>query len=839
MAYERSGDLADGAAMTATGLAAKVQATQRGYRLASLLSLIVAPLLLVAAGLAMSASLQSVVALRADEEASFERRAQLQRVFSLVQDGETGHRGFMLTGNDAFLEPYGAAMSELMAETTVLDRRMAATPAQARRLRRLKQQIAVKTDLMAQGIALRRREGLPAAAAFVGTGRGKHAMDAIRVTVSEMMRAEQAALAQRQAAAQRREQQTEVLSAVLIALVLFNLLAAALLVRRQNASRDAVLAALEQQSARLEAIFESTLDAVVTLNPSGTIETINSAGERMFGYRRDELVRRDSSLLVDLAPGEGLFLQRLGLDPAAGLGRAREFTGRRADGTTFPAEIALGAMRLPEGVHIVAAIRDISERKAAERLKDEFVSTVSHELRTPLTSIAGSLGLLDAGAAGELPERAKRLTYIAKTSCERLVRLINDLLDIQKISAGKIVFNMRPLDLRSAAERAAEAMSGFAGERRVRVDLSLPAEPLTVVGDLDRLIQILSNLLSNAVKFSPEGGVVALVVETARGKACVSVRDQGPGVPEAFQAALFSRFAQADGSSQRRADGSGLGLAISREIAERHRGHLRLEHSGPDGACFVLELPLGAPVEAGPRAGRVLLCEDDDDCAEVIGEGLALDGFEVVRARTIAEARRALEAGGVDALVLDLHLPDGDGLSLLRRLRADGEHRQLPVVVVTGDALAGMSSLPVADWIVKPVDLVRLRDAVAAAIAGRSDIDILHVDDDADLAEVVRASLAGAGKVRTAGTLAAARRAIQLRRPDLIILDVGLPDGSGLDLLSEMDGAGPQTPVIVYSGQEIDEQMVGQVQAVLTKSRVSFDALANTVKALTHAKETA
>ncbi|WP_374472314.1 CHASE3 domain-containing protein [Phenylobacterium sp.] len=825
--------------MTARGSESQVRALRRGYRTATVLSLVLAPTLVLLVAIVMFASLQGVARLRSEEEVSYERQAQMQRVFSLVQDAETGQRGFVITGAEEFLQPYDTAMSELQQELGELEAGVAGEPAQMARMQRLRQQIARKVDLMASGVAARRYQGLDAATTLVTTGHGKRAMDEIRGTVGEMLAAEAAALRQRQLAAHRRERQAELVSGVLLALVMANLLAAALLVRRQARSREAVLSALEQQSARREAIFESAMDAVVTLNPSGTIETINTAAERLFGYERGELVRRDCSVIVDLAPGEGLFLHRLGAEAGRDLGVAREFTGRRRDGSTFPAEISLGAVKLQDGVYVVATIRDVSERKASERLKDEFVSTVSHELRTPLTSIAGSLGLLDAGAAGELPEKAKRLIYIARTSTDRLVRLINDLLDIQKISTGKIAFDMRPLDLRTVAERAAQDMTGFAGERQVRIELVLPEQPLTVTGDLDRLIQILSNLLSNAVKFSPEGGLVTLTVEQARGRACVRVADQGPGVPEAFQPALFGRFAQADGSSQRSAGGSGLGLAISREIAERHRGALRLAESTEAGASFLLELPLGAEPEARAQECRVLLCEDDDHAAEVITAGLRLDGFQVERARTLATAEEALEKAAFDALVLDLHLPDGHGLSLVRRLREHAEHRRLPVVVVTGDALAGMSSMPVADWIVKPVDLGRLRDSVLAAIAGRRDLDILHVDDDADLAEVARASLAGAGRVRTAATLAAARRAIRARRPDLIILDVGLPDGSGLDLLADLSAEGPQTPVIVYSGQEIDEEMVGRVQAVLTKSRVSFGALADTVRSLTASRENA
>ena len=358
-----------------------------------------------------------------------------------------------------------------------------------------------------------------------------------------------------------------------------------------------------------------------------------------------------------------------------------------------------------------------------------------------------------------------------------------------------------------------------------------------VNGDADRLIQVLNNLLSNAIKFSPAGGTVTLALELRHSSVLARVSDQGPGVPEGFQALLFRKFAQADGSSVRSVGGSGLGLAISREIAERHGGALVLAESSEAGATFQLSLPSAQLDEVGAGRMRLLVCEDDAALAAVIARGLEKDGFAVEIAQSIEAAESALRNRPFDALLLDLHLPDGDGLSLARRLRADPALRGLPIVVMSGDEAGSIAGLPVADWIGKPIDIGRLREVVAGALGGRRPLTILHVDDDRDLTEVVRVALSGAGEVVASSSLGGARAWLARRRPDLVILDVGLPDGSGLDLLPLLGEEGGAPPVIIYSGQEVDADVVRQVEAVLTKSRVSFDALAHTVRSLTRQQE--
>jgi len=808
----------------------------RRYRIARFIALVVAPALVILSALMLLSAMRAVQSSQHEVERSYETRVQIQRVFSLLQDAETGQRGFVITGREDFLEPYDRATGGIQSQLAVLDRLFEDKPDQARRLQTLRTQTDVKMQIMAGAITARRSGEALTAVAYTSSERGKNAMDAIRLTVDAMISAEAGALKKRLAASRGALERARWVTAVLVGLLLGSLAAAALMVRRHNASRQLLMERIQQQAARQAAIFDAAMDGMMTLNPSGSIEAVNLAAERMFGWRNEELTRRDVSLLVDLAPGEGLFLERL----AAGQeGTVREVTGRRRDGSTFDAEIAVGSLKLEDGVHLVAAVRDVTERKASERVKEDFISTVSHELRTPLTSIAGALGLLESGAVGEMPEKAGRLVYIARASSERLVRLINDLLDVEKIASGMVRFDLQPLDLRTAARRAVEGVSAFAAERAIVIRLAAPENPIMVRGDMDRLIQVFTNLLSNAAKFSPDNGVIDMLLKTENGRARVVVRDRGPGVPEAFRASIFGKFAQADSSSAREKGGTGLGLAISKEIVERHHGQIRLVSTTGQGAVFEVELPQATEVARTTDGGlRLLVCEDDPHAAEVLARCLEQDGFTVDHAGSIAAAEAALASGSYAALVLDLTLPDGDGLSLIQRLRVDSRWADMPVVVVTGEDREGREitgGLAIVDWIQKPVDPQRLSQSIRAALPGRTDLRILYVDDDSDLTEVVAAALSGSGRVMTAATQAEGRRRLTKETFDLVVLDIGLPDGSGLDLLADIGAADPRPSVIVYSGQEIEPGLLGRVDAVLTKSRTSFESLVETVRKVTGA----
>ena len=229
--------------------------------------------------------------------------------------------------------------------------------------------------------------------------------------------------------------------------------------------------------------------------------------------------------------------------------------------------------------------------QAQERLKNEFVSTVSHELRTPLTSIRGSLGLLSGGVAGPLPAPVAEMVDIAHKNSERLIRLINDILDLDKMESGRMDLCLETAELAPLLAHAARAHHGYAGEYGVRVELVVDAPGARARVDADRLAQVLANLLSNAIKFSPRGEAVTLRLSRHAGRLRVQVEDRGPGVPDDFRARIFQKFAQADGSDTRKRGGTGLGLSIARALVERLGGTLDFTSAPGAGTTFAFELP--------------------------------------------------------------------------------------------------------------------------------------------------------------------------------------------------------------------------------------------------------
>ncbi len=327
---------------------------------------------------------------------------------------------------------------------------------------------------------------------------------------------------------------------------------------------------------------------------------------------------------------------------------------------------------------------DILQLREYEQLKSDFVSTVSHELRTPLTSMRGALGLVLSGAAGPVSPQGQELLRIANQNTERLIRLINDILDIEKIESGTITVRRDRCDLRAVLESTIAGVHGYAMVHRVRV--TLRAVPTAeVVGDQDRLIQVFTNLISNAIKFSPADGEVVVAVEVENEVARVAVRDQGPGIPAEFQARIFGKFQQAESSSTRRHGGTGLGLAIARAIVERHEGHIHFETAAGAGTTFVVELPCvsrpGIEVNvATVTAPRVLVVDADRDIVQIL-QRLASSLAVLAPAASRDEALRAARATTFDAVIVEPELPGGNGFALVHELRALHDDSHLPVIV--------------------------------------------------------------------------------------------------------------------------------------------------------------
>ncbi len=269
---------------------------------------------------------------------------------------------------------------------------------------------------------------------------------------------------------------------------------------------------------------------------------------------------------------------------------------------------AIGRVHLREGTpyRLSGTFQDITALKKVERLKDEFISIVSHELRTPLTSISGSLGLVAGGVAGPLPEPARNMVEIARRNADRLVRLINDLLDVQKIEAGKLTLHRQPLDLGELVRQSLDVNRPYAERFGVTFVFEGPRDPLPVRGDNDRLHQVMTNLLSNAAKFSPRGAEVRVSVDRVGENARVAVTDRGPGIPAAFRDKIFGKFEQADASVRRKQEGTGLGLNITKSIVDMHGGHIGFETEEGQGTTFFFELPLdGGRIPDVPDRHRI------------------------------------------------------------------------------------------------------------------------------------------------------------------------------------------------------------------------------------------
>ena len=331
---------------------------------------------------------------------------------------------------------------------------------------------------------------------------------------------------------------------------------------------------------------------------------------------------------------------------------------------------------------------DILQLRELEQLKSAFVSTVSHELRTPLTSVRGALGLVLGGAAGETSPKTRELLRIAHQNTERLIRLINDILDIEKLESGQMELRREPCDLGGIVRTTLAALDAYSSEHGVRVELEPPAGPVALRADADRLVQVVTNLVSNAVKFSPRDSVVRVAVAADGPVARLTVADRGPGIPVEFRSRIFGRFQQADDSGSRAHGGTGLGLAIVRSITELHGGTVRFETVVGEGTTFVVELPreLAPPHPAPDRGGDRVLIVDADPGMRRILEALCAPLGEVAAVATPEDGWRIAAEGLVDAVVAD---PAGDpeGLAMLRRLRALPRLDGIPILVFSEQEL--------------------------------------------------------------------------------------------------------------------------------------------------------
>ena len=349
--------------------------------------------------------------------------------------------------------------------------------------------------------------------------------------------------------------------------------------------------ALNKSERRYKMLLETASDAFFLHDLNGKILDVNNEACHSLGYTRDELL---SLSVTDIMNSDAT--GRPNLDwTALKDGEKAQLEGIhiRKDGTTFPVDVSLGAIHVEDSTLLSVIVRDITERKRIERMKDEFISTVSHELRTPLTSIRGALGLITGGAAGETSQQLQELLTIANNNTERLLFLINDILDIQKIESGELEMKTDEIELIPFLKQAIQDNSSYAEQYGVMTSLDYTVDKNIIInGSKDRLMQVMANLLSNAYKFSHANGSVEIsVTENKDNIVRVSVVDYGEGITEEFKPRLFDKFTQQDSSDTRNKGGTGLGLNISKAIIEKHGGVFGFSSNLKKGSTFYFDLP--------------------------------------------------------------------------------------------------------------------------------------------------------------------------------------------------------------------------------------------------------
>jgi len=620
-------------------------------------------------------------------------------------------------------------------------------------------------------------------------------------------------------------------------------------IARDITERNQNIQAQHENETRLAAILDNVLDGIITINEQGSVESFNLSAEHIFGYTEDEVVGRNIKMLMPEpyhSEHDGYLRNYVTTGIKKIIGSGRQVIGRRCDGTTFPMDLAVSEMQLDDKRLFTGIVRDITERVKVERMKSEFISTVSHELRTPLTSIRGSLGLIAGGVAGELPPQAKALVDIAHKNSERLILLVNDILDMEKIEAGKMEFSLASIGLTALLRQALEGNRAYAEQYQVRYELTGDLPELKVNVDANRMQQVLANLLSNAAKFSPSGDAVGVSVKLDGQRVRIAVSDHGSGISEQFRSQIFEKFAQADSSATRNKGGTGLGLSITRAMVEQMGGRIGFDSTPNVLTTFWVEFPVWQetliPEPLARQTGqnrRVLICEDDPDIATLLRLMLEQAGIATDTAHTAAEAKLMLAQKSYAAMTLDLGLPDQSGTALIRELREAQATAGLPIIVVSANAESGRKELGgevfcVADWLNKPIDQGRLVVALKQAMAQFSGTrpQMLHIEDDLDMYRVTNAIVAEFADLDNAPNLLEARRMLKSKRYDLVILDVALPDGSGMELLHDLNSATPPIPVMVFSAQEMGRDDVRQVGASLVKSRTDNAQLLATIKQL-------
>ncbi|HEV3214586.1 MAG TPA: PAS domain S-box protein [Vicinamibacterales bacterium] len=654
---------------------------------------------------------------------------------------------------------------------------------------------------------------------------------------------------------------------------------------------------LRDQHFYTRSLIESNIDALMTCDPRGIITDVNKQTETLTGCTRDELIG---------APFKNYFTDPVraetGINQVLAEGKVTnyELTARARDGTqtvvSYNATTFHDRDRSLQGVF--AAARDMTELKRfeqklqqknleledASRMKSEFLANMSHELRTPLNAIIGFSEVLKDGLMGEMTEKQRGFIRDIFGSGKHLLALINDILDLSKVEAGKMTLDLESMPLSPLLVNSLSIIREKAGARHIRLDLDLAAADAlgSIQADPRKVKQILYNLLSNAVKFSSEGGEVRLrasrvgraevgrLSNSKTGRSFpladnafseflkISVTDTGIGISQEGLAQLFRPFSQIDSGLARKFEGTGLGLAMVKLLIDLHGGTVAVESVVGDGSCFTVWLPLRDAAEeeltavraapaieapAGPRTALVV--EDDYKSAELIRVQLEAEGFTVLHAASAEAALVLAVQQPLSLITLDIMLPHMDGWEFLERLKQVPGLARIPVVIISivADRNRGFA-LGAAAVMQKPISRQELYDSLVDLglfpVPQGETLDVLVVDDDPIAVELIAVRFLGLAK--TVHRAFGGQEAIDIARrelPDLIVLDLMMPDVNGFDVVEALKGQ-PDTariPILVVTAKQITAddraKLNGYVSTIMEKPGFDNDRFTAEVRRAT------
>ncbi len=593
------------------------------------------------------------------------------------------------------------------------------------------------------------------------------------------------------------------------------------LVRQQAEDLGVMLKQQQVEAAKSQAILDGVADGVLFADASGRIVLFNPAAERILEIPRQQAVGRSIREMLGLYGVEGrkwlAALEDWAAHPADRT--PEDFVAERLQlGDRVVSVHASPVIRGTEYLGTVSVFRDITAEVEADRAKSEFISTVSHELRTPMTSIKGYADLLMLGMAGPLSDQQKHFIGIIRNNAERMVALVNDLLDISRIESGRVQLDLRAVHIHEVVGQVVSTLQGRAQNKNIALQVNVPETLPPVWGDSNRVAQILTNLVSNAIQYTPPGGRVTVSAHPNGDMLEVSIADTGIGISKEDQRKIFDRFFRADDPLVQETPGTGLGLPITASLVQMHGGQIWVESELGEGSTFTFTLPLAvtwastSTLPVPSHGAPVLVVEDETDIANLIRIHLEREGYSVQIAGRGDEALRLAREIQPGLITLDIRLPDMDGFAVLERLKRDPQTTDIPVIVVSivPDREKGLQ-LGAVDYLGKPINEEQLLELVRRVLHRRG--LILVVDDDRDNLSLMQEALRRHGfSVQTTGQ---GKRALQIARevhPALILLDLKLRDVDGYQVLRNLK-SDPRTrdiPVVMMSGSLTDEELKEQ-----------------------------